>query len=163
MSVYFNAIIFLLPIQRSVGITAIELADGDPPLSELHPMRALFQVTYCVERYIVTSIRLIKHSTVCWLLFRFLETLRRPWINREIGALLSTTLSPFVWWKILNSGHSPALCSIIRSFNKCHQTPIRYDSTITWNIIESKFNPFKNVIDSIPVNERSQSTNCGQK
>ncbi|XP_057336202.1 myosin-IIIa isoform X2 [Microplitis mediator] len=28
----------------SVGITTIELAEGDPPLSELHPMRALFQI-----------------------------------------------------------------------------------------------------------------------
>ncbi|XP_031788630.1 myosin-IIIb isoform X2 [Nasonia vitripennis] len=28
----------------SVGITAIELAEGDPPMSELHPMRALFQI-----------------------------------------------------------------------------------------------------------------------
>ncbi|XP_058807301.1 myosin-IIIb-like isoform X2 [Phymastichus coffea] len=28
----------------SIGITAIELSEGDPPLSELHPMRALFQI-----------------------------------------------------------------------------------------------------------------------
>ena len=30
---------------RSVGICILELADGRPPLSDLHPMRALMQVT----------------------------------------------------------------------------------------------------------------------
>ncbi|XP_076034447.1 STKc_myosinIII_N_like and MYSc_Myo21 domain-containing protein ninaC isoform X2 [Oratosquilla oratoria] len=53
----------------SLGITAIEIADGEPPLSEIHPMRALFQIPRnpppSVERPVEWSIEFCDFVSEC--------------------------------------------------------------------------------------------------
>ena len=50
--------IIIMDFTRSVGICILELAEGKPPLSHLHPMRALMQVNFgkcnvqCMTKYI---------------------------------------------------------------------------------------------------------------
>nr|XP_006825854.1 PREDICTED: myosin-IIIa-like [Saccoglossus kowalevskii] len=51
----------------SLGITAIELGDGDPPLSELHPMRALIKIPRCLVKDFEkrpTAQRLLNHPFI---------------------------------------------------------------------------------------------------
>ena len=42
--IYLRYMTKIMTMTRSVGICILELADGRPPLSHLHPMRALMQV-----------------------------------------------------------------------------------------------------------------------
>ncbi|KAF6216430.1 hypothetical protein GE061_000772 [Apolygus lucorum] len=70
----------------SLGITAIELAEGDPPLSNLHPMRALFQIPGNPPPRLSRKDCLLLSEFVSQVLVKDIEY--RPYASQLLGHLL---------------------------------------------------------------------------
>uniref|UniRef100_A0A6Q2X4L9 Myosin IIIB n=1 Tax=Esox lucius TaxID=8010 RepID=A0A6Q2X4L9_ESOLU len=89
----------------SLGITAIELADGDPPLSEMHPVKALFKIPRCSESLVSNQKKVLSGVTFWLCLIKDFETrpsvthlLEHPFIKQAHGKdmALSQQLSTLI-------------------------------------------------------------------